>query len=195
MAPELPAQSELPGLFERSNVGVLIAAAVIGLFGWLASTSKWGYELKIAGSSEHTAAYVGISLRTKILTVLVLSGAFAGLAGGIELTGSSSRLVEGVAGGWGYAGIIVAALALMKPSGVAAVAVAFGALQIGGLAIQTQGVPSSIANILQALVLFGALGASVFSTYQVVRGDGSGADPATAPPALPTSQPNDGAGA
>lgn len=174
VAPELPPQAELPTLFERSNIGLLIAAVVVGAFGWLATRSKWGYELKIAGSSEQTAEYVGISLRTKILTVLVLSGAFAGLAGGIELTGSSTRLVEGVAGGWGYAGIIVAALALMRPSGVAAVAVAFGAVQIGGLAIQTQGVPASIANILQALILFGALAAGVFSSYRLVRGSDSG---------------------
>lgn len=100
--------------------------------------------------------------------MLVLSGAIAGLAGGIELTGSSTRLVEGVAGGWGFAGIIVAALALMKPSGVAAVAVAFGAVQIGGGAIQTLGVPSSIAGILQALILFGALGAAVLTNYRIV---------------------------
>jgi simple sugar transport system permease protein len=168
VAPELPPQSALPGLFERSNIGVLIAGAVILGVGFYSARSAWGYELKIAGSSAKAAEYVGISLKAKILTVLVLSGGIAGLAGGIELTGSSSRLVEGVAGGWGFAGIIVAALALMRPSGVAAVAVAFGAVQIGGGAIQTLGVPASIANILQALILFGALGAAVFTNYRVV---------------------------
>lgn len=170
VAPELPEQSALPTLFSRANVGVVIAAVVVIGIGLYSARSTWGYELKIAGSSEKAAEYVGISLRTKVLTVLVLSGAIAGLAGGLELTGSSDRLVEGVANGWGFAGIIVAALALMRPSGVAAVAVAFGALQVGGLAIRTQGVPASIANILQALVLFGALVAGVFSTYKLVRG-------------------------
>lgn len=167
VAPELPPQSALPRFFERANVGVLIAAVVILAIGFYSARSAWGYELKIAGSSSKAAEYVGISLKAKILTVLVLSGAIAGLAGGIELTGSSTRLVEGVAGGWGFAGIIVAALALMRPSGVAAVAVAFGAVQIGGGAIQTIGVPASIANILQALILFGALGAAVLTNYRV----------------------------
>ncbi len=168
VAPELPPQSALPGFFERANIGVLIAAAVIGAVGFYSARSAWGYELKIAGSSAKAAEYVGISLKAKILTVLVLSGAIAGLAGGIELTGSSTRLVEGVGGGFGFAGIIVAALALMRPSGVAAVAVAFGAVQIGGGAIQTLGVPASIAGILQALILFGALGAAVLTNYRVV---------------------------
>lgn len=169
VAPELPDQSALPTLFERANVGVIIAAAVVVGLGFFAARSAWGYELKIAGSSERAAEYVGISLRAKITTVLVLSGAIAGLAGGIELTGSSSRLVEGVANGYGFAGIIVAALALMRPSGVAAVAVAFGAVQIGAEAIQTQGVPGAISNVLQALILFGALAAAVFSNYAVTR--------------------------
>lgn len=176
IAPILPEQSRLPGLFDRANVGVLIAAVVLLGFGVYAARSKWGYELKIAGSSAHAAEYVGISLRTKILTVLVLSGAIAGLAGGIELTGSADRIVEGVANGWGFAGIIVAALALMRPSGVAAVAVAFGAVQVGGLAIQTRGVPSSISDIIQALILFGALTAAVFSNYRLVRGGLGAAD-------------------
>lgn len=169
IAPELPDQAALPTLFDRANIGILIAAAVLIAVGFYSARSQWGYELKIAGSSAKAAEYVGISLRSKVFTVLVLSGAIAGLAGGIELTGNSTRLVEGVANGWGFAGIIVAALALMRPSGVAAVAVAFGAVQIGGEAIQTQGVPSSISNILQALILFGALGAAVFTNYTLRR--------------------------
>ncbi len=170
IAPLLPEQSRLPDFVSRSNLGLPIAALVLLVFGFYAARSKWGYELKIAGSSAEAAKYVGVSLKAKILTVLVLSGAIAGLAGGIELTGSADRLVEGVANGWGYAGIVVAALALMRPSGVAAVAVAFGAVQVGGLAIQTLGVSASISDILQALILFGALAAAVFSNYKLTRG-------------------------
>ncbi len=177
IAPVLPEQSRLPDFFSRANIGVLIAAFVLLIFGYYSSRSRWGYELKIAGSSAEAAKYVGVSLKAKILTVLVLSGAIAGLAGGIELTGSADRLVEGVANGWGYAGIIVAALALMRPSGVAAVAVAFGAVQVGGLAIQTLGVPAAISDIIQALILFGALSAAVFSTYKLTRGGLGAAEP------------------
>ena len=169
VAPVLPDQAELPTLFSRANIGVLIAAAVLIVFGVFASRSKWGFELRIAGSSAEAAKYVGISLQTKIMTVLILSGSIAGLAGGIRLN-SSDRIVEGIAEGWGFAGIIVAALALMRPSGVALVAIAFGALRVGGAAIKTQGVSDSISEIIQALVLMGALGAAVFTTYTLTRG-------------------------
>jgi ABC-type uncharacterized transport system permease subunit len=61
----------------------------------------------------------------------------------------------------------------MRPSGVAAVALLFGAVQIGGQSIQTMGVSSSVSTILQALVLFGAIAAGVLGRYriQMVAGD------------------------
>ena len=101
--------------------------------------------------------------------MLLVSGAVAGFAGGIELLSTTTgKLTVQISNGYGFAGIIVAALALMRPSGVAAVAVAFGALQVGGQAIQTTpGVSPAVATILQGLVLFGAIGAAVFSTYRL----------------------------
>lgn len=167
LAPMLPDQARLPTLFSRAHFGLLIAATVIVVASLAVRYTAWGYELRIAGSSEATARYSGISLPKKILTVLVLSGAVAGLAGGIELTGTADRLTETISNGFGFAGIIVAALALMRPSGVAAVAILFGAVQIGGQSIQTLGVSSSVSTILQAFVLFGAIGAGVFSRYAI----------------------------
>jgi simple sugar transport system permease protein len=167
LAPMLPEQGHLPTLFGRAHIGVVVAVAVIALFAVAVNRTAWGFELRMAGSSGATARYAGISLERKILTVLMLSGAVAGLAGGIELAGTADRLTEGISNGFGFAGIIVAALALMRPSGVAAVALLFGAVQIGGQSIQTLGVSSSVSTILQALILFGAIGAGVLSRYQV----------------------------
>ena len=167
LAPMLPEQGHLPTLFGRAHIGVVVAVAVIALFAVAGNRTAWGFELRVAGSSGATARYAGISLERKILTVLMLSGAVAGLAGGIELAGTADRLTEGISNGFGFAGIIVAALALMRPSGVAAVALLFGAVQIGGESIQTLGVASSVFTILQALILFGAIGAGVLSRYQV----------------------------
>ena len=167
LAPMLPDKARLPTLFVRAHFGLLIAAAVIIVISVAVRYTAWGYELRIAGSSEATARYSGISLPKKVLAVLVLSGAIAGLAGGVELTGTTDRLTESISNGFGFAGIIVAALALMRPSGVAAVAILFGAVQIGGQSIQTLGVSSSVSTILQAFILFGAIGAGVFSRYAI----------------------------
>ena len=43
-----------------------------------------------------------------------------------------------------------------------------GAVQVGGQSIQTSlGISPAVATILQSLILFGAIGAAVFSTYQL----------------------------
>ncbi len=164
-----PDQAELGDIWQRAHLGVIIAIIVIAAFAWFVNRSIWGYELQIAGSSPKTATYAGISMRAKVLGVMLLSGAVAGFAGGIELTGTAERLSENISNGFGFAGIIVAALALMRPSGVAFVALAFSAVQVGGLSIQTLGVSPAVSSILQALILFGAIGAAVFSTYEIRR--------------------------
>jgi len=164
---KLPDQAHLGTIWERAHLGVLIALAVVIFFAWFMKRSVWGYELRIAGSSAKAATYVGISMRSKILGVMLLSGAVAGFAGGIELSGTASRLNENISNGFGFAGIIVAALALMRPSGVLLVAVAFGGLQVGGQSIQLLGVSSAVSSIIQALILFGAIGAAVLSSYQI----------------------------
>ncbi|MCY4067708.1 MAG: hypothetical protein OXE79_01185 [Acidimicrobiaceae bacterium] len=206
----LPEQAALPGLFGRSHIGVIIAAALLVVFWLTLSRTAWGYELRLAGSSPATARYAGISLQRKVLIALVLSGALAGLAGAVELTGTATRLDPGLSNGYGFAGIIVAALALMRPSGVAAVAFVFGAVQVGGQSIQTLGVTSSISTILQAMILVGALVASVLLNYRIrwvrpvghdtadsdkasngTASDGAAGD-GTAAPILSTGQPASG---
>ncbi len=164
---EVPAQAALPELFGRVNIGTLIALGLLIVFSLAVARTAWGYELRLAGSSPNTARYAGVSLRRKVLTALLLSGGIAGLAGAIQLTGTEVRLTPGLSNGFGFSGIIVAALALMRPSGVAVVAFVFGAVQVGGQSIQTLGVSSAISTILQAMILFGALAAVVFFNYRI----------------------------
>ncbi len=163
----VPEQASLPGLFGRAHIGTLIALGLLLVFSLAVSRTAWGYELRLAGSSPNTARYAGISLRRKVLTALLLSGGIAGLAGAVQLTGSATRLESGLSNGYGFAGIIVAALALMRPSGVVVAAFVFGAVQVGGQSIQTLGVSSAISDILQAMILFAALVAAVFFNYRI----------------------------
>ncbi|MCY4257604.1 MAG: ABC transporter permease [bacterium] len=174
---EVPGQASLPQLFGRANVGVLVALGLLIVFSLAVSRTAWGYELRLAGSSPNTARYAGVSLRRKVLTALLLSGGIAGLAGAVQLTGTEVRLTPGLSNGFGFSGIIVAALALMRPSGVAVVAFVFGAVQVGGQSIQTLGVSAAISTILQAMILFGALTAVVFFNYRIRwAGSGDGSD-------------------
>ncbi|MGI9601081.1 MAG: ABC transporter permease [Acidimicrobiales bacterium] len=166
VATPLPDQAQLPFLFGDVHIGVIIAVALVAIVALLINRTPWGYELRVAGSSQAAARYAGISLKRKVLVVLLLSGTIAGIAGAVELS-ASSRLTENLSNGYGFAGIIVAALALMRPWAIVPVAIVFGAVQVGGNAIRTLDVSSAVSNVLQAMILFGALVVAVFMMYRV----------------------------
>jgi simple sugar transport system permease protein len=85
---------------------------------------------------------------------MAISGAMAGLAGGIELLGVTHRLFERFAAGYGYAGIAVALLAQLHPLGTIASAFFFGALTTGSGELQrTAGISSMVSTLAQAIVI------------------------------------------
>jgi simple sugar transport system permease protein len=91
---------------------------------------------------------------------MAASGALAGLAGAIEVTGVTGRLFEQFSGGQGYTAIAVALLARLHPLGVAASALFFGALAAGSGAMQRiAGVSAVFVAIVQALAILALLAA------------------------------------
>jgi simple sugar transport system permease protein len=170
-ARRLPTQAALP-LIGNTNVtiGVFIALAVAIAIYWLLDRSRAGFSLQIAGGNVRAAKYLGIGIGRRILFVLFLSGAVAGIAGVIQLTASGGgRLQEGLTGGYGYIGILVAFLARTKVQAVVVVALLYAALLTGGTALQSTGIPSSIAEIIQASIIIFVLIGQALGSYRLVR--------------------------
>ena len=157
----------LPTVFGRLSIGFFIC--ILCTFGtyYLIDKSVLGYQMRITGGSRITAFYAGINAKQKTFIAMMIGGGFAGLAGAIELLGQTHRVSTGISQGFGYTAIIVAAITGMRPIGIFLVGSLFGVLTIGGSVIQTVGVSSYIADIIQATTLFGALIALFFFTYQI----------------------------
>jgi simple sugar transport system permease protein len=86
---------------------------------------------------------------------LMLSGALAGLAGGIEVSAVTRRLYERFSPGWGFTAIAVGLLGRLSPTGVVVAAFFFGALDAGSNAMQrVAGVSSVLVSVIQATVIF-----------------------------------------
>ena len=99
---------------------------------------------------------------------MALSGAFAGMAGMVEVCGIHYRLQTGLAVGYGYDGIIVAWLAGLNPLVVPFTAILLGALFVGGEQLQSVlGLPSSISLILEGALLFGLFAGQALGGYTV----------------------------
>jgi simple sugar transport system permease protein len=88
------------------------------------------------------------------------SGALAGLAGAVEVTGVTFALYENLSPGYGYTAIAVALLADLHPIGVVATGVLFGALEAGASAMQRDaGVPATTVSVVEALLILLVLAA------------------------------------
>jgi simple sugar transport system permease protein len=151
----VPAAAMLPLLGESElHAGVIIVAlAAIATWFLLYRTAE-GLRLRAMGFNPSAARWAGVNVNAQLVRAMAISGAMAGLAGGIELLGVTHRLFERFAAGYGYAGIAVALLAQLHPLGTIASAFFFGALTTGAGELQrTAGISSMVATLAQAIVI------------------------------------------
>ena len=147
------AESALP-LMGRLHIGIFIAIATSVVAWWLLYHTAEGLRLRATGFNPNAARWAGISVGKQIVRAMAISGAAAGLAGGIELLGVTHRLFERFAAGYGYSGIAVALLAQLHPLGSIASAAFFGALVSGAGELQrTANISSGVATFGQAVVI------------------------------------------
>ena len=93
---------------------------------------------------------------------MLLSGALAGLAGGVEVLGVHHRLIEGFSLGFGFKAVTVALLGAVEPLAVAPAALFVGLLEAGSLSMQRQiGVPSALVVVIEGLTMLFILAATV----------------------------------
>lgn len=143
----------LPQLGEL-HLGVLLAILASVATWFLLYRTMEGLRLRATGFNARAATWAGIDVDRQLVRAMGLSGALAGLAGGIELLGVTHRLFERFAAGYGYAGIAVALLAQLHPLATIASSLFFGALVTGSGELQrTAGISSNVAIFGEAVVI------------------------------------------
>lgn len=152
-------------------LGFLLGVGVAVALWVLIRKTRFGFEMNVLGDSFRAARYSGMRTRRKILAVMAISGALAGLAGASQVgdfqhvLDASPQGLQGAA--FGYTGIVVAALARYNPLAVCLVAVLIGGLQNAGLYLQGPDFPSGLVGVLQGIILFCTLGGEVLIRYRV----------------------------
>jgi ABC-type uncharacterized transport system permease subunit len=166
----IPEAARLPEFFNRLDIGIFIAIALaIGAW-YLIGKTTWGFEVRIVGDSAETARYAGIGVARKILGVFLLSGAYAGFAGGLFVSGPVGALdPRSLDLGLGFTGIIVAALAGLHILAVIPVAILMAALINSGPALQSIGVPTATVTMLQGAILIFVVAGEFFIRNRVRR--------------------------
>ncbi|MFJ7933200.1 ABC transporter permease [Sporosarcina sp. NPDC096371] len=142
--------------FSTLHYGILVALAMVAVMWFMLEKTKMGYELKSVGFNEHASQYAGMNVKKNIVLSMVISGAFAGLAGAMEALGTFGNMVSrGAFTGIGFDGIAVALLGANTPLGIIFGATLFGSLKYGANNMPNEaGVPIEIVSIVIALIIF-----------------------------------------
>jgi simple sugar transport system permease protein len=153
--------ARLPPLVEGARLHWgFVLAVVLAVVLW--AFVRWtvpGFRIRAVGASPEAARIAGRINPDKVaLRAFLVSGALAGLAGGVEVAGVTFALYEGLSPGWGYTAIAVALLAGLNPLGVLFTGFLFGALQGGAGAMQREaGIPSAWVGAVEALAILSVL--------------------------------------
>src|SRR4051812_48133906 len=159
--------AELQGL----HIGFFVAIASLVLFWLILNRTPLGYEVRAVGYNPAAAAYGGIKVRTNYVRAMAISGAFAGLAGGVDMLGYQYKIgtphVQGQA--IGFLGIAVALLGPNTALGVGLAGFLFGGLLYGTThGLQSGSIDPSLAGhlteMIQGLVVL-FVGADVLILY------------------------------
>jgi general nucleoside transport system permease protein len=143
----------------RLHAGILLALGAALLLWYLFRWTLWGFRLRAVGAGARAAEVSGRVDAQKVGAVaLFCSGAMAGLAGGVEVSGVSYALFQNLSPGYGFTGIAVALLGALNPIGVVLSGTLMGALEAGAGAMQRDaGIPSVAVYVVEAAILVMAL--------------------------------------
>jgi simple sugar transport system permease protein len=149
--------AQLPrfGPTTRLHAGFAIAVIACLVTWWVMRYTAAGFRLRVVGANPHAAKTAGqIDVDTVATRVFLVSGALAGLAGAIEVSGVTYALYENISPGYGYTAIAVALLARLDAAAVIPTGILFGALEAGANAMQRDaGVPAVVVSVIEAAII------------------------------------------
>jgi simple sugar transport system permease protein len=164
----LPNNALLPNV-SGFNLSILMAVIIVLAMYYFMNRSKRGFEISVLGESENTARYIGINVTKTIMIAALISGGLCGIVGMMQITGVSGALSTEITGGLGFTAIIVAWLSGLKVPFVVMNSFAFAVLLQGASYIQTAfQIPGSVAEMIQAIILFFILGSEFALQYRFV---------------------------
>jgi simple sugar transport system permease protein len=143
--------ADLQGL----HIGFFFAIGCLVLFWLILSRTTLGYEVRAVGYNPDAAAYGGIKVRVNYIRAMAISGAFAGLAGGLDMLGYLYHFgtTDVQAAGIGFLGIAVALLGRNTALGVGLAAFLFGGLLYGTThGLQSGTIDPSLAGHLTEMI-------------------------------------------
>jgi simple sugar transport system permease protein len=142
-----------------ANIGLFIAIVIAIIVNFVLYSTTLGYEIKVVGTNSIFARYGGIKSKKTIIMTFLISGAIAGLVGGIEVFGVHHRFPGRFNTGLGFDGVVVSLMADNNPLGILFTGTLFGILRNGGMNMErVTEIPRAMVDVVQALIVLTATG-------------------------------------
>jgi simple sugar transport system permease protein len=133
-----------------------IVMAVFAVMYILMKRSKLGYEIDAIGLNPSFAEAVGMRVKKKIIILMLISGALAGLAGSGYMLSEQYKYTLSFSGvpGIGWDGMLIALLGSHSPVGIFFAAIFYSVLKTGSDNINLYTtVPNEIIGLIQSLII------------------------------------------
>ena len=172
---------DLPGT-KSLTVALLVPFLIALALWWVFRSTTVGYEIDTIGGNPRAAGFAGIRVRRRILTVMLVTGAIAGLGGMLQLSAPGAQALNaGFSAQFGLSGFIVAALAGASFAGVIGGGVFIASMFYAGLVLQTKGLSVYIIFGMYGIILTGIALGEIAARFRLERADaaadaGAGAD-------------------
>lgn len=156
--------------FGRMTLAPVLAVVAVGIMFFLTFKTVTGYRARAVGVNPEAARFMGINVARTLFTTALISGALAGLAGGMEVLGTQHRVIPGFLVNAGFDGIPVALIGQLHPVGAFLSATFFGAMRAGSNKMQViTSVPVAVVYIIQALAIMFAIAGTTIDIQSILK--------------------------
>lgn len=151
----------IPGIDVHWGLAVGVIACVLAWF--LIEKTTWGFAARIMGGNVRAAQVQGLPAGKLIVGFTALAGAFAGLAGMIEVAAVHGAANASLVSGYGYTGILIAFLARHNGLAIIPVAILLAGFEASsGLIQRRMDLPDATILVLQGIVFVTILMSETF---------------------------------
>ncbi|MYB24317.1 MAG: ABC transporter permease [Acidimicrobiia bacterium] len=167
----IPESARLHQFWGRADIGIFVAVVTAVALWLYLRWSPRGFEWRVIGDSDRAAAYAGMNVRRQVIVGLALSGALAGAAGATQIASVTyalePRAIE--AGGLGFTGIVVAAVAGLNPRVIVPAAFVIAGITTSGPSLSQIGVSPATIIALEGVLLLCVAGGQFFHHFTLRR--------------------------
>ena len=132
-------------------VALVITAIILG-------NTLFGLRLKAVGSNSKASLLYGVAPNRYLLSAIFISGALAGVAGCLQVSGIYHRLLPAISSSYGYLALMVVMLSGDRVWAVPVIALFFACLNVGSIQLPMMlKIDSSLSGVIQGTLVLSAL--------------------------------------